>query len=205
MVSLEDDARSYLSRVLDGLDMSTVPYEKVQACVDQSYDGGWAAFEADFHRVMALDAPKPVELTPFQKWAKLSRMMPWEPRTTWILRPHQEVLSVTVTDDEVKAVIKIARTDEKSQRDVVTYGKRLIVWTRIDEERWSKESIEVWPEDDTEEIVRWGRVRTPDYVASQREQYETCYRPGTHKSPLQGPAARLGVSREEFHNLSKGQ
>lgn len=201
MSALEDDARSYLSRELGGLDMSAVPFEALKSCIEQSYEGGWIAYEADYHRVMSLTAPPEVELTPFQKWAKVARMIGGSPHQ-FHLRPHQEVVSVDMTDDEIKAVLKIARTEERSQRDIVTYGVKLIVW-HLTESGWSApESIDVWTED-AQEIVRWGRVRTEDWVASQMDQYETCYRPGTKRSPMQGPAARLEITREELHDLPK--
>jgi hypothetical protein len=182
--------------------MSSASLEGIMACVEKSYEGGWAAFEADYHRVMDITAKPEPKLTPFQMWAKLPNIV-GGPRDRWMLRPHEEVESVVMTDTEIKAVLTIAKIEERAQRDRVTFGKRLIVWTRTDD-GWHRESIDAWGED-AHEIVRWGRVRTPDYVASQREQYETCYRPGTKKSPLQGPAARLGVTREEFHKLGKDQ
>lgn len=200
--TLEDDARSYLSRTLSGMDVSSVPFEAVVACIESSYEGGWTAYVADYNRVMQVTAkPEPV-LTPFQKWAKLPSII-GGPRMRWILRPYEEVQSVDIGDDEVKAVLRIARTKERTMRDEVTYGMRLIVWTLDESGNWKRESIDVWGED-AEEVVRWGRVRTEDWVESQKDQYETCYRPGTKKSPLQGPAARLGVTREEFHNIPKG-
>jgi hypothetical protein len=200
--TLEDDARSYLSRTLHGMDVSSVPFEAVVGCIESSYEGGWAAYKADYERVMQVAAkPKPV-LTPFQKWVKLSRMIGGSPQF-WHLRPHQEVQSVEVNDHEAKAVIKLARTKETASRDVVQYGYKLIAWKRTDNGWSAPEDIEVWTEV-AEEIVRWGRVRTEDWVESQKEQFETCFRPGTHKSPMQGPAARLEVSREEFHNIPKG-
>lgn len=203
MSALEDDARSYLSRQLGGIDVSEVPFEAVKSCVEKSYEGGWVAFEADFHRVMSITEKPKLPPTPFQLWAKLSRIMTWEPRTTFILRPHQEVVSVDMTDDEVKAVLRIARTEERATRDRVTYGARLIVWKRDADGDWGRsQSIDVWTEE-AEEMVRWGRVRTPEYVASQREQFDTCFRPGTHKSPMQGPAARLEITREELHGIEK--
>jgi hypothetical protein len=198
-----DDARSYLSRELHGMDMSEVPDEAVKTCVEKSYEGGWIAYEADYHRVMRVTAKPEVELTPFQKWVKVARIVGGAP-DRFHLRPHQEVISVDITDDEIKAVVKLARTEERSNRDRVTFGAKLIVWKRT-ESGWSApEAVEVWTED-TEEIVRWGRVRTADWVESQLEQYETCFRPGTHKSPMQGPAARLEITREELHDLPKAK
>ena len=205
MYSIEDDARDYLSRQLKGMDVSSVPFEAVKSCVAQTYEGGWVAYEADFNRVMSLrEKPTPV-LTPFQLWAKLPNIVE-TPRSYFLLRPHSEVISVDIGDDEIKAVLRIAKVDERAQRDRISYGAKLIVWKRDEDGWWSytPESITVWGSE-YEELVRWGRVKTAEWVASQREQYETCYRPGTEKTPMQGPAARLGVSREEFHKIGKGQ
>jgi len=212
------DARHFIGKHFGGADMSSLPKERVREVMDSIHPDGWEGYATDYEsfveRASAGDRTRPDEIpwelrSPIQKWAALRRHVHGTAHDFWI-KPHTEVINVELGDEISHAALRIADYTEGARRDKIhRYGIKLMTWKVIStSERWGKvwgkpETLIVWQDEAPTEYARWGAVNTPERHASKTEQYDTCYRPGTHKSPMQGPAARLGVTREEFHGIDK--
>lgn len=192
------DARSYLSRHLSGTDMSSFDDTVIRSCIESSYPGGWADFESDFMRTM-IDTQRAfvrrsTELSPIKKKAMVEHF------TRRKLREHDAIISADFGETDMKFVLSRATVDYKSRRDVITARTlELHVFTRPDAtSKWSHQMIDTTSEVD-DQFIRWGAVNTPERDAVIREQVETCYRPGSEKTPMQGWVARLEVSHKQAH------
>lgn len=201
--TLMDEARDYLSGYLKGLPVDSIDDASVQAGVGQIYPGGWAAFRESYERAYRTSPARVSAPSPVQQWARLRARIGGHPHD-FHLRPHTDVLQVKIGDDVCMAALRIAEFTEGPRRDVVhRYGIKIMTWTRGMYSFGRAKSVIMWEDEAPSEFARWGSVNTPERHEDKMDQYETCYRPGTEKRPMQGPAARLGVTREELHGLDK--
>lgn len=192
---LANDARRYLTERLLGVDMSDLPIDSTVSMVEQLYPGGWAAYRDNYMRFMR-DTQREVteKLSPIKQKALVQHMIGRK------LRMYDEIISADFGDTETKIVLRIAQVDYRSRRDVVTGATiQLHVFQRpTPDAKWSHQCIEVDDEVDLQH-VRFGAVNTPERDEAIKEQVETCYRPGTHKSPMKGWVARAELSWDQAH------
>lgn len=195
MQDLLADARQYLSAQFK-TDMSDLPADSVRGCIESIYPGGWHAYKADYQRFTGLQSEVRREvMSPIKQKALVQHM------TGRRLQEYDEIVSLEKSDLETKIVLKLATVDRRSRRDKITAERVVLyVFTRAEvTHMWSPpEMIEVEMEVDFDHH-RWGALNTPERHAAIMEQVETCYRPGTHKSPLPGWIARADMSWKEAH------
>lgn len=197
-------ARQYVQQFLGGMDISSLDDLTVIDFIKTSYPGGAEAFDeryplAHMEHSWLSDKPRPV--TTMQRRARAQRM------TGFRVKPHEEVIDVEFDagDDEyyksesIKVLMSVVDSEERGRRTRINRsGKKLMEFHRTGLIWVLKHQITVWDDDVTFDFHKWGRISTIEYTASQREQFQTCYRPGTSRTPLQGPAARLGISDKEY-------
>lgn len=197
------EAREFVQSAL-GIEVSDLSDEKIKFCVEGFYPGGWEGLVESCREIERLARPA-TPRTPFQIFAEIVRnltpIVDGRKRTDLLrLKLYEEVVSAQLEDGKAVVLIRTAKLDERSRRDRVTYGMRLMQWTRTESGEWAFDMLEV-PTTDAREYSRYGYVNDILRAASQREQYEICYRPGTHKSPMQGPAARLQITADEWSEM----
>jgi hypothetical protein len=109
----------------------------------------------------------------------------WHPR----LRVMESVQRVVITDDTIKVLVNRARVTETSGRYKITHrGTELIVWKRNEAGRWGwPESMLDWTEVE-EEHLKFG-IASIQEQADKRAWERDCYRPGTSRTPMDGPEA----------------
>lgn len=190
------DAKAYVADAMQ-CDASIVPDGSVSTFVDKLYPGGWSAYESNFRRFYARVTPKAVEeFSPIKKLAIVQRF------TGIRLSEFDQILLFEVTDLNMKFVISRAtQIDRRSRRDIVT-ERTLQLWQinrNSTDEYWGRPDYVESVEAVSESYYRWGVIHTPERDASIREQVETCYRPGTSKTPMQGWIAKLEISWKEAH------
>lgn len=197
MNDLLADAQRYISAQLGGHDMSQFDLSTIRPLIDQTFPGGWVAYKADYDRFHAMQRQVTEAMSPMKKYAFVTTM------TGKRLTEYDEIVTVDVSDDELtcKIVLSCATVERRSRRDIVTARTlRLYVWSRdTTDTGWGKPDTVELDEATLESHYRWGAINTPERHAAIREQFETCYRPGTDKTPLPGWVARLGVSHEQAH------
>jgi len=204
---LYDDARSYLSRHF-GVDLKGTPEDAVQTAVEALYEGGWTAYKLDFERFMqkASAAVAQTTLTPLQRFAKMRALVGGSVQV-FRLKLHEEVVNVTVSADEAVAVIRTCSVETRRSRDKITsIGLKKITYHKGDYQLPDGSTRKVWttkPRIETvampvnEDVLTWGRAWTADRIAEDLWQAETCYRPGTDTSPMDGPIRKLEISHKE--------
>ena len=206
MTDIMDHARKYVADLVPGIDTATIPDDAIRASVDGFYDGGWDAFRRFWETPLV---PEKVRVkTEADHYRELVAIMPYRERQKYRLGIHDEVLAFgeSWNDEEsvqtIMAMIRVAEVEVRSRRDhIKSTTTRLLTMTTYVETGIVK--VEVFdtpdPEPEIGDFVRWGRIRDAARVESDTEQLETCYRPGTHKTPLAGWVARLELSWEQAH------
>jgi hypothetical protein len=202
MSDLYDDARSYLSRHFPGVDLKDVPEDSVQACIEKLYEGGWPAYIADFERFMGRheDMLKSVR-TPLQEFARMRGLVAGSMQV-FRLKLHEEVVDVSISDDLCVATIRTCKVETRRSRDRITeIGLKRITYKRASDGLWQRPEVETVAVPVTDDYLTWGRAWTAARVAEDVWQQQTCYRPGTDASPMDGPIRKLEISHEEaFEN-----
>jgi hypothetical protein len=175
--------------------MSGYDLNVCRALIDKTFEGGWAAYKADFDRFHQQAKAAVEEFSPMKKYAFVQMM------TGKRLTEYDEIINVERAELTVKIVLSKATVERRSRRDIVTSRElQLWVWKRDStDEGFGKPDMVSFDEALLEQHHRWGAINTPERHAAIREQFETCYRPGTDKTPLPGWIARLGVSHEQAH------
>lgn len=201
-------ARVWLSRFLGGSDVSHFSDDEVVAFVEKAHPGGVADL-ADVPQVTTYSS----DSVPF--WAKdrdpsASRELPDTPirqraRAMSMFRyrmpAHADWVDAKFSPTEVIIHLIVREVDVRSRRvKVVREGQRLVRWSRPAEGMmWGRaDELTVWSDDPSYDVHLFGSIMTPEVHADKTEQWETCYRPGTERTPMQGPASRAGVSRKEY-------
>lgn len=215
MFSFEDEellyeARSFIDRHFKYVASEAVQLmepEIVRKSIDQIYPGGWEGLRKDrddsLLRMSKVFATNP-EPSLISEWWRLRRVVNGD-QSYFFIRPHTEVEMVEIGELECKALVRVAEVELGERRDKIKRrGMRLMVWKREStSDYWPRHPNEItaWENDAPVAYHKWGRIRTPERVASDEEQVATCFRPGTKKAPQDGPAAKLKMSREEFHGI----
>lgn len=214
------DAKSYISSKFVGVPTDDFDDDTVITLIDQLYPGGWADYQLDFRRFEATVVTPEARPSMLKLWSQFQQLAGGSVQR-YRRGVHDEVLSVDLTTME--AMIQVHKVDHRSTRDIITQVGLKLLTAKDAVTVWADESPTeeiVWALKcgDTDRAtllarlsvladklpkatthVRWGRVATPDWVATQREQFETCYRPGGEKTPMQGWVARLELSHEQAH------
>lgn len=189
------DARSYLTGHFGGVDMSDLPLDSVKSCIDQLYTGGWVAYEADFRR---FDATTTVTTEAF---SPVKQKIIVEHHIGRRLKMHDEILSFECTDTRLAFALSFAKVDYRSRRDVIT-ARRIELWVHeraTADDTWGRAQVVEMDTATDEALVLFGAINTPDRAAAIAEQVETCYRPGTEKTPMAGWVARAELSWKQAH------
>lgn len=156
---------------------------EIQAFVSQLH-GSWESFVSD---LMAKSEEFDFETaTEFQRRAYIESIIC--KKYTW---GHSEIVRWNISDDKIVVLCKVQQIREGNYRDTVKQvGDRILVWNLVSPGVWEMDSpLTAWS-DGCGEFVKRGRVHTSDYVAEQEWQWEYCYRPGTSRSPMDGPRRR---------------
>lgn len=194
MTTVFDDARSYLSAQLGGVDMSAFADDIIRDNVDKVYPDGWHAFQRDYARFHTAQQKVMESLSPVKQKILVEHM------TGRRVKEYDEIVTVDQSDLSVKIVVKYATVEYGSRRDKVTaYSTVLYVFSRTEVGApWSKDTLDI-DEAANEGHIKFGTVNTPERHEAIREQVETCYRPGTDRTPLSGWVARAELSHEQAH------
>jgi hypothetical protein len=199
------DARDYVSKSF-GIDVQEVPDESIVVCIEQVYESGWEGYKADYERFLApIRAAQKAHQTPIQQFAKMRAKVAGSIQV-FRLKLHEEVVSVTMTDDRCEAVIRTCEVESRRSRDRLTeIGLKKITYVKMDYELpgggsikvWSRPVIEVVSIPTSEDILTWGRAWTAERLADLEWQTDTCFRPGTDQTPMDGPIRKLEISHEQ--------
>lgn len=190
------DARAFVTSKFGGNDMSSVPVEAIRAAVEQLYDGGWVAYERDFrrfHNTVSVVESEP--FSPVKQRAIVSAM------TKRRLGDYDDIIvfDFDQNDHATFVVSRVTVIDRRARRDIVSEREiTLYKFTRSPEVGWKLESVSI-TEPVSEIHQRFGTINTVQRERDKKDQYENCYRPGTHKSPLPGWVARLELSWDQAH------
>lgn len=153
--------------------------QQLEELLSKLYVGGLDRFFAD-NRVR-----ESKEVTPIKLRATIERLVGQKIR----LGVYDKLIGAKITETQVAVSLEVHRVAQGSRRDKITAsGVKLLVWNLTGEAWVPAKPITVWNET-REEHVRFGRVRTPEWAAAQEWQWVWCYRPGTAKTPLDGPCA----------------
>lgn len=191
---LMTDAREYLSSHF-GIDLHDVPSDSVRTFIDSLYAGGWTHYEANFRRYQRnmAAAAGTEEYSPIKQRAIVGDF-------TKRLKEYDEIISFDFIQG-VEATFVVSRASvvkETTRRDIVTEREITLYKFAMTESGWRKEEVSI-TESVKETHHRYGGITTVERAASAKEQFETCYRPGTASSPLQGWVSRLQLSWEQAH------
>lgn len=194
MSDLMADAKQYLATHFKQ-DMSDLPEDSVRGCIDQLFTGGWVAYQQDYFRFHQTQKAVVEAMSPIKQKAFVEHI------TGKRLREYDEIVSLDKADTLVKVVIKRRTVNYGTRRDTVT-AERVELWIFTRDSRdltWGKpQFIEVETVAQAEH-VKFGSVNTPERHESQMEQVETCYRPGTERTPMRGWVSRAEVSWAKAH------
>lgn len=176
------DAQRYISRQLNGFDMSDfTTTEQLAPLVSNTYAGGWAGFVSDFEQSQqrAMRALVARSDTPLQRWARLSRMI--HAPSHFHLRPHDEVLKVDIGETVHKTLVRRAKVRESARRDEVTFTTELTVFTDNGTE-YEIQSIEV-PDEESLTFHKFGDLPDATERMNQRSWENMAHRwPEGHPS-----------------------
>lgn len=190
------DVRSYLSTHFGGVDMSDLPLDSAKSCIDQVYSGGWVAYEADFRR---FDATTTVVT---EAYSPVKQKIIVEHHIGRRLKMHDEIMHFECTDTTLSFAVSFADVDYRPRRDIVK-SRRIELWSFVRTDDTSpfirNQFVDCGVLSASEAHVLFGAINTPDRAAAIAEQVETCYRPGTEKTPMQGWVARAEVSHKQAH------
>lgn len=201
-------ARVWLSKHLGGHPVDHFTDDEVRSFVEGAYPGGYAALT---------DVPAPVTFksgeVPF--WAKdrgshFVRDLPDTPirqrarvqgLTGFKMPAHAEWVDAKVSTTEIVVHLIVREVKEETRRvKVLREGQRLVRWSRPEGNGyWGRaQELTVWDDDPSYDVHIFGAIMTPEVAADKREQFETCWRPGTDRTPMQGPAARAEMSWKQY-------
>jgi len=193
--ALVSDARAFVSSKFGGNDMSGVPLAAIRHAVDSLYDGGWIAYERDFARFHTTTAARTEAYSPVKQRAIVSAM------TKRRLGDYDEIVNFDLQplESAIFVVSRASVVDRRASRDIVT-EREITLWkfTCTPGVGWSRDFVTI-TEAVHEVHTRYGVINTPVRDAEKREQFETCYRPGSERTPLQGWVARLEMSWSQAH------
>lgn len=188
------DARAYLSDHF-GIDLNDTPADAVRTFIDSLYPNGWSGYEQNFRRYLRTMTAQPgaEEYSPIKQRAIVGGL-------TKRLKEYDDIVAFHF-EQGVEATFVVSRAsvvDERSRRTLITERELVltkIVWTS---EGPTKTEVSI-TESVTENHHRYGGITTVQRAAEQKEQFETCYRPGTASSPMLGWMARLEASHKDMH------
>lgn len=197
--SIFDHGRRYISDVLRGMDTSDLEDDLVIELVDKHYISGWKGFSKFWSEIPGTTKPA-AQLTDKQRFLQLRERVTSQlhPGGIWHLGQYDEVLCYTEKADVTQVCLCVATVEERSRQDViVSTVTRFITVDHTSGKYDYKDYAD--PEPQLSTTHRWGRLRDAERVESDSWQLETCYRPGTSKTPMKGWIARLELSWEQAH------
>jgi len=198
MTVQHEGAREYLTRLI-GVDMSDLTAEQAEKAIDHYYPGGWPEFAKGWGEgavpieTYAPDLKRVVKAEPtrFQMIQSVQKMTGQAIRVGLL----DEILEIKIRPEVITVGIKIFKVVEQASRWKVTnQGLRQLTWKKVNDFWVRQHDTEVWiPEGiyETREIHNFGTIQTDAVWNDKRDQFHLCYRPGTARSPMQGPHARI--------------
>ena len=178
------EARMMLDREMSAVNWHEFSDQEVRDFVDAMWDGGWDAW-VEFSTGRK---PKDDKLTALQALAHVQDVL-GKRINIGLLDVIEDYL---ITDEEMVLVIDYYETDEYHNRLRATkHATKMVGWKLKDGVWKQKRTVMSWDEDfESFQVVgQYGRVTTRERYNDQLDQVETCYRPGTNKTPMDGWAA----------------
>jgi len=207
MTVQHEGAREYLSNLF-GVDCSGLSDEKAESGIDSAYPGGWTEWSKGWGEgavpieTYAPDLKRVVKSEPtrFQMIQSVQKMTGQAIRIGLL----DEILEIKIRSEVITVGIKIYKVVEQASRWKVTnQGLRQLTWKKVNNFWIRQHDTEVWiPEGmfEPREIHNFGRIQTDDVWHDKREQWHLCYRPGTAKSPMDGPYSLTRAGTDEYYD-----
>lgn len=183
-MSAYTEARLMLDREMSAVNWHEFSDQEVRDFVDAMWTGGWDAW-VEFSTGRK---PKDPQMTALQALAHV--------QDTLGRRINIGLLDVIedylITDKEMVLVIDYYETSESKNRLRATaHATKMLGWKLKDGVWHQKKTVMAWDEDfESFQVVgQYGRVTTTDVYNDRVWQEQTCYRPGTSRTPMDGPYA----------------
>lgn len=210
-MSLIQSAHNFVQQKFPSLDLTSLTDVNIIDALDQIYPGGWSKFRTDYEAIIpteeAIQAPfGDITVPSVRRRASGNFVSTGDRRTEKnnlvqlraeaereLERPirvglFDEIVSISITDTEIKVSLNVSEVKEMSRRLRTTKtGMRLVSYKQnTDNHNWSRPDIlTIWDDDcDVPDLILYGQINTPERVADKREQADTCYRPGTSRTPM---------------------
>jgi len=185
-MGLRADARAFIGDelYLSAEVLANLSDAEIQDFVEELWTGGWEGFARDNgYRVNSEQEENYI--------VQLSRLQDLLGRT-FRLGVLDEIVALRVGEDQIKLVTRCYETEEyRSRIRVTAKGTRLYAWERKNG-RWKPVENSPFTSWDAnfepfEVVGQYGKVVTADIAAMIKWQDENCHRPGTPKTPMDGP------------------
>ncbi len=204
MTAIHEGARDYLTN-LYGVDCSSLTDEQAFNAVDAQYPGGWPEFSKGWGT-----SPVPLgsdfrdtvrrEPTRFQQMQAVMSMTGQAIRLGLL----DEVLEIKIREDEITVSLRIFKVVEQTSRwKVVNEGLKRLRWVRKEQFWIRKHDEEVWIPEGVYEpryLHNFGAIQTESVWNDKRDQWHLCYRPGTSRSPMDGPNSLNRAGEFEYYD-----
>lgn len=205
MTVQHEGGRDYLSRLYGGVDMSTLSNEEVVNAIDSQYPGGWSEFAKGWGAspvTQGLDCRETVrrEPTRFQMMQSVQKMTGQAIRLGLL----DEVLEIKIREASIIIDLRVFQVVEQSNRwKVINEGLRRLTWHKVNHFWIRKHDEVIWiPEGlyEARYVHNFGSIQTDDVWNDKRDQWHLCYRPGTAKSPMDGPESLDRAGTFEYYD-----
>jgi hypothetical protein len=186
--------RAYLAEYF-GTDCSHLPAAKVVDFLDKHYFGGWFGFKQDYRQDSYTQAAfdLPVESKESGKYTSIAHILRVTQDVQFRLGPLDQIENMKETDSTLAVTIECYETTQLKHRiRIHKKGLRLISWKKI-HGFWKRQpNITFWDEEfvPTEMIGQYSRVNTEERFLDQADQAQSCWRPGTSQTPMDGDVVR---------------
>jgi hypothetical protein len=183
-------ARQFVAVEFEMDDTSRFPDSKIRLIVEKLWDGGWQGF-AEFNGFKV--SPARDTHIPQTDTARLA-MISGLTRRTFRIGLLDEIVTFSIKKESMILVTKCHEIQEwRSRIRVLKQGIRRYAWEKVNDQWVMIEDFpnEKWDDDvhPYEVVGQYGQVMTPERYEEHVDQVETCYRPGTSRSPMDGYAA----------------
>lgn len=175
-----------------GVDFSDFTDAQAVDAIEQCYPLGWSEFRRDFRDAQPVSSG--AEVTQRQLIRQLLQSLNTNQHP---VGPLDEIDHVKITDSRVELILTKYEVRIHPYRwRVAKKGTAVHTWTRKSTDvQWKHRMMSLWDDDFTPYDLagQYSNIRTQDRWEDAAEQWHLCYRPGTAKSPMDGPGS---LSRE---------
>lgn len=185
--------RRYVNETLPGCEsvISTLTEDDLEKCIDNYYQGGLNQFRLEFL------LPKHT-IDPASEVALKCRIRDMHLKDMRI-QACDTVLWINESNEKIMICVETHIIQEQFSRTILK-KKILRVHTFVNQIRTDVLEIKDASFDPEVVVGQYGRITTPERYESMTWQYAECYRPGTPKSPLDGPESG---TRQQDHYFTQ--